>query len=126
MRYLVSIGSAEERQVVEFVNRYSTRVGEDIYHEEKTTDVSFSISVPEDTQVGSDVTVSLIIKNTSTEVRSVHGRMTILSSFYTGIPAKRLESRSYHNELLAGESKQKIRFEDLDSNYYHNIILSYT
>ncbi|XP_025075960.1 protein-glutamine gamma-glutamyltransferase K-like [Pomacea canaliculata] len=98
-------GSAEERQVVEFVNRYSTRVGEDIYHEEKTTDVSFSISVPEDTQVGSDVTVSLIIKNTSTEVRSVHGRMTILSSFYTGIPAKRLESRSYHNELLAGEKK---------------------
>ena len=60
----------------------------------------FSFDVPETASVSDDLVVAITVRNTTTEVRHVRGRMSLLSSFYTGIPAKRLKGEFSELEIL--------------------------
>nr|KAG5704527.1 hypothetical protein BaRGS_003838 [Batillaria attramentaria] len=99
-------GSSEERRVVRLVNRFSKYADENIYKKEVKTDVSFSLNIPEDVMIGDDVTVTLSVKNNSGEARPVRGRMTLMSGFYTGVPARRLDGEFYEFELGVDEEKK--------------------
>ena len=90
--------------MVQFVNRFSKIFVENIYKKETSTDVKFEVDFPT-VMIGDEVTVSVTLKNTSEETRAVSGRMSLLSGFYTGVPAKRLKGDQYRLELAAGEGQ---------------------
>ena len=74
--HLTVPGTPEERKVVEYVNRFSKHFVENIYKKETPTDVKFEVDIP-NVMIGDDVTVTVTMKNTSDEARSVSGRMSL-------------------------------------------------
>lgn len=98
-------GSADERRVAEFVNRFSHKSSENIYNKERASDVSFDLDIPCDTMIGDEVKVVLKVKNKSGAKRSVRGRLSLMSTFYTGVPAKRLGGDTYNLEFEPDEEK---------------------
>lgn len=104
--YKYSEGTADERKVVAFVNRFSKHSAANIYPKEVKADVIFDLKIAEDVNIGDDVTVTLTLKNASEEARPIWGRMTLMSGFYTGVTSKRLKGDHYDVQLEANEEKQ--------------------
>lgn len=98
-------GSAEERRVVEFANRFSKLSADNIYKKEVKSDVKFSLDLPDKVMIGDDLKVTLKLKNRSGEKRAVRGRMSLISTFYTGVPGKRIVGDLYELELEADEER---------------------
>ncbi|XP_046356732.2 hemocyte protein-glutamine gamma-glutamyltransferase-like isoform X1 [Haliotis rufescens] len=99
-------GSDKERQVVKFVNQFSSREDEDIYGTNVESDVEFCLEVPETASVSEDFVVTMIIKNTSSQTRTVRGRMSVLTSYYTGNPAKRLKGEITDVKIQAKQQEK--------------------
>lgn len=45
------------------------------------------------------------MKNKSKENHQIEGRVTVLSSFYTGVPDKRIKCTKYDVDIAAGEGE---------------------
>lgn len=97
-------GSAEERRVVEFVNRFSHTAKFKIYKKEITEDVTFRTELP-DVTIGSDVTVRVAMRNKSSAARAVSGRLTLMTGYYTGVPGTRLLGENYDIQLPPGREE---------------------
>ncbi|GFO25455.1 protein-glutamine gamma-glutamyltransferase k [Plakobranchus ocellatus] len=90
-------GSPEERKVVAFVNQCGTRAE---YMARKTAkDVEFKIVIQEGAVLGQDFQIAVKLKNKSEQLRHIRGRLTVLSSFYTGVPGKRIKGNRFDTEV---------------------------
>ena len=99
--YFFAIGSWEEREAVEFANKFSTRKEYDIYKADKE-DVTFQLEVVDDILMGDGFEVKVVAANTSDFFRTVRLNITSVMAFYTGITAKPLKQKK---ETLRLESK---------------------
>ncbi|KAK3799550.1 hypothetical protein RRG08_019350 [Elysia crispata] len=96
-------GSPEERKVVAFVKQCGTRA--EFITPEHVRDVEFKIIIQEGAVLGKDFQIVARLKNKAKEVRHIRGRMTVLSSFYTGVPGKRIKGSRFDVDVLPnGES----------------------
>ncbi|KAL8619445.1 hypothetical protein ACOMHN_011796 [Nucella lapillus] len=105
LAYKYPEGSGDERRVVEFANRFSKLASENIYKKETKSDVKFNLDLPDNIMIGSNFKVTLKMKNRSGEKRSTRGRMSMISTFYTGVPGKRIVGELYEIELEADEER---------------------
>ncbi|XP_045194210.2 protein-glutamine gamma-glutamyltransferase 4-like [Mercenaria mercenaria] len=97
-------GSAEERRVVEFVNRFSTERKKNIYKKEQKKELEYDLILPE-AEIGSDLSVGVKVKNISSEDRNVRVRLTIASTFYTGVVGKKVKGELFEVAIEAGAEK---------------------
>ncbi|XP_059138546.1 protein-glutamine gamma-glutamyltransferase K-like [Physella acuta] len=100
-------GSLEEKKVVEFVHQHSSRAGFHIYGE-REKDIDLHLVTPSSASIGENFQIVLRMKNKSKEDHQIEGRVTVLSSFYTGVPDKRIKSTKYDVEVTAGEENDLI------------------
>ena len=101
--YLCSAtGTQKEREVVEFVYKFSTRNEYDIYKAEKE-DVLFNLKVVDDVALGDSFDVKVVAQNKSNSERTVKVNITSVMAFYTGIPAKALKGKKDTLHLGAKE-----------------------
>ncbi|RUS87044.1 hypothetical protein EGW08_005197, partial [Elysia chlorotica] len=91
-------GSPEERKVVAFVKQCGTRA--EYITPETTKDVEFKIVTQEGAVLGKDFQIIARLKNKSKEIRHIRGRLTVLSSFYTGVPGKRVKGSKFDVDVL--------------------------
>ncbi|XP_076448843.1 protein-glutamine gamma-glutamyltransferase K-like isoform X2 [Babylonia areolata] len=105
LAYKYPEGSQDERRVVEFANRFSRLSSKNIYKKDVKSDVKFELSLADSVMIGEDVKATLKVTNRSGERRTVKGRMSIISTFYTGVPAKRVVGDAYQLELDNGEER---------------------
>ncbi|XP_041375251.1 protein-glutamine gamma-glutamyltransferase K-like [Gigantopelta aegis] len=101
-------GCHEERRVAAFVNRFSSRADEDIYRRRVSEDVTFVLDVPDSASVTDDLVITVTMRNTADDTRHVRGRVSVLSSFYTGIPAKRLKGELDEFEIQSKQQKKVV------------------
>ncbi|XP_067652090.1 protein-glutamine gamma-glutamyltransferase K-like [Haliotis asinina] len=101
-------GSAKEREVVKFVNQFSSREDENIYGKNLDTDVDFTLDVPDSSSVSEDFVVTMVIKNKSSQARTIRGRISVMTSYYTGNPAKRLKTEETDVKIQA-KQQEKIK-----------------
>ncbi|XP_012943258.1 protein-glutamine gamma-glutamyltransferase K [Aplysia californica] len=107
LAYKYPENSEEERKVVEFVHNYSSRAEYEIYDKEDQ-DVTFELVIPHAASLGENFEVVARVKNISNEKRSVYGRLTVLSSFYTGIPGKRVKGQQFTVDVNPNEESDLI------------------
>ncbi|GFR83423.1 protein-glutamine gamma-glutamyltransferase K [Elysia marginata] len=93
-------GSPEERKVVAFVKQCGTRA--DFITPETVKDVEFKIIFQEGAVLGKDFQIIARLKNNAKEARHIRGRLTVLSSFYTGVPGKRIKGSKFDVDVLPG------------------------
>ncbi|XP_076113269.1 protein-glutamine gamma-glutamyltransferase K-like [Mytilus galloprovincialis] len=98
--------SDEERRVVKFVNRFSTRRQENIYNLDTKKEIDFNIILPHNAMVGEDFSVYAMVKNVADEKRDIIVKSTLVNSFYTGLPGKRVKTMKFTETLDAGEEKK--------------------
>ncbi|KAK3085429.1 hypothetical protein FSP39_003189, partial [Pinctada imbricata] len=105
-QYKYPEGSPEERQVVEFVNRFSgDREKRYIYGQDTTKAFSLDIKTPDDTLIGEDFVVEATVKNVSQATAKANVKVTLYHAYYTGVASKRVLSKPYDIELKANEEK---------------------
>ncbi|CAG5128120.1 unnamed protein product, partial [Candidula unifasciata] len=99
-------GSPEERAAVLKANQVgSTRT--DIY-KKTVDDVKFKVvQDTENTWVGASFDVGLSMKNNSTQTRTVKGRISVSTMYYTGINADKLKSEPFTVVLKPGTEKEQ-------------------
>ncbi|XP_050396227.1 protein-glutamine gamma-glutamyltransferase K [Patella vulgata] len=85
LHYKHKENDAEERKVVERVFKFSTRSHLKIYKQ----DMKMSLDIP-DTLIGKDLNFSLIVKNTSSQTRTIEGRVSVSVSSYTGLSGQKI------------------------------------
>jgi len=100
LAYKYPENSEDERRVVEFVHKFSSRAEHDIYDREDQ-DVKFELVLPEEANLGDDFQICARVQNISKTAHSVYGRITVLSSFYTGIPGKRIKGEMFRQTVDA-------------------------
>lgn len=88
----IAIGSREEREAVEFANKFSTRKEYDIYRADKE-DVRFRLEVVDGVSMGDNFEVKVVAANTSEFFRTAKVNITSIMAFYTGITAKPLKQK---------------------------------
>ena len=88
----IAIGSREEREAVEFANKFSTRKEYDIYRADEE-DVRFRFEVVDDISMGDNFEVKVVAENTSEFFRTAKVNITSIMAFYTGITAKPLKQK---------------------------------
>jgi len=115
LAYKYPENSKDERRVVEFVHKYSSRAEQEIYDKD-SHDVVFDLDVPE-AKMGEDFKVVAKVKNMSKSKRSVKGRITLLSSFYTGIPGKRIKGQQFTVEV-GPEEDASLELEVSKAEYF--------
>lgn len=80
----LSIDSEEERIAVETACKYGSKAG--IYDVSTVNDVTIYITMDgEEPQLGADTKLAIVVKNTSSEVRTfnLHGQVVVM--YYTGV-----------------------------------------
>ncbi|ESO92905.1 hypothetical protein LOTGIDRAFT_120391, partial [Lottia gigantea] len=108
-------GRAEERRVVSFVHKFGSRKDLDIYIRKFNKDIKMDLKIPE-TLLGNTLEISVKMKNTSNVSRTIDGRISVCSCFYTGIPAKKIKSeKAYH--VIKPKSECIVKFEISSSDY---------
>lgn len=101
-------GSEDERRVVKFVNRYSTRRKDNIYNLDQIREVSFDLVLPEDTLVGDDFKAGVIVTNKSSEDKTIRVKLTLVSAYYTGVAGRRIKSETFEYNVNSKDSKYYI------------------
>lgn len=99
-------GSREEREAVEFANKFSTRKEYDIYRADEE-DVSFRFEVVDDISMGDNFEVKVVAENTSDFFRTAKVNITSIMAFYTGITAKPLKQKK-ETLRLGGMSEETV------------------
>lgn len=99
-------GSREEREAVEFANKFSTRKEHDIYRADEE-DVRFRFEVVDDISMGDNFEVKVVAENTSDFFRTAKVNITSIIAFYTGIPAKPLKQKK-ETLRLGGMSEETV------------------
>ena len=84
------------------MNRFSRVSAENIYKKDTVTDVKFDLQDPS-CAIGEDIVVKLTVTNESKETRAMHGRLSLLGTFYTGVPGKRVTGKRFELELAPEE-----------------------
>ena len=64
--------------------------------------VDYDLIVPE-TLIGQDMTVGVKVKNTASEQRSFRVRLTLASTFYTGVAGKKVKGEVTEIKIKASE-----------------------
>ena len=98
--------SDEERRVVKFVNRFSTRRKEKIYELESKREIDFDLLLPENDLVGEDFSVHINVKNIVDEKRNIVVMATLVNSYYTGQAGKRVKTMQFTEALAGGQKKR--------------------
>lgn len=98
--------SEDERRVVKFVNRFSTRRKENIYKLESKREIDFDLLLPENDLVGEDFSVHINVKNIADEDRNIVVKATLVNSYYTGQAGKRVKTMKFEETLAGGEEKR--------------------
>lgn len=83
-------GSKEERDIVEFVFKYSSRIKHKIYKSE-VEDVEFRLEVGDIVYAGNSFDAAVVVVNKSENTQNIKVNLTAVLSFYTGVPAKKLK-----------------------------------
>lgn len=99
-------GSREEREAVEFANKFSTRKEYDIYRADEE-DVRFRFDVVDDISMGDNFEVKVVAENTSDFFRTAKVNITSIMAFYTGITAKPLKQKK-ETLRLGGMSEETV------------------
>ncbi|XP_074613939.1 protein-glutamine gamma-glutamyltransferase K-like [Acropora palmata] len=99
-------GSREEREAVEFANKFSTRKEYDIYRADEE-DVRFRFEVVDDISMGDNFEVKVVAENTSDFFRTAKVNITSIMAFYTGITAKPLKQKK-ETLRLGGMSEETV------------------
>ncbi|XP_029193882.2 protein-glutamine gamma-glutamyltransferase K-like [Acropora millepora] len=99
-------GSREEREAVEFANKFSTRKEYDIYRADEE-DVRFRFEVVDDISMGDNFEVKVVAENTSEFFRTAKVNITSIMAFYTGITAKPLKQKK-ETLRLGGMSEETV------------------
>ena len=86
------IGSEEERKVVKFANRFSSKAEYQIY-EPAVSDVTFTLDVADEVRIGDVTQATVNVKNESSEQRTVTASLTAILMYYTGRAARTLEQQ---------------------------------
>ncbi|KAJ7377337.1 hypothetical protein OS493_029696 [Desmophyllum pertusum] len=100
-------GSEEERRVVEFVHRFSTRQDLQIYGPAER-DVTSRLDVVDEVKLGEPFKATAIVKNESNEKRTVTGHLTAILVFYTGRAARTIKEAEDTIILEPGEEKSVV------------------
>lgn len=100
-------GSEAERKAVRRAFQFSSRKEHKVY-KLLPPDVTFTITPPEIPDVGEDVDVSIVMKNTSDEDRTVKAKLTAVVSFYTGVPSGRVGAFPVEAVIPANADKATI------------------
>lgn len=100
--YKSVIGSEKERSVVEFVNRFSSKVDLEIY-ETAVKDVTKRLEIADEVKFGEDFKATAFAKNESNERRTVTSYLTAILVFYTGKAARTLKEAKNTVVLEPGE-----------------------
>ena len=99
-----SAGSAEERKVVEFVNRFSkNKKKRNIYKKDLKAEMTVDAIVPDDKFVGDDIDVGVRVKNVTEHDKNLKVHLTLASTFYTGVMGKKVEGEKTEHFIKAGE-----------------------
>lgn len=101
-------GSEKEREVVEFVNRFSSRAKEDIYDQDIVKDVVFTFVHPKKAEVGERFDLKVKMKSYSEATRTIKVKMTLMSAFYTGISKQKVTAKEEIVKLLP---KKEVEFQ---------------
>ncbi|KAL5021108.1 hypothetical protein ScPMuIL_000263 [Solemya velum] len=109
-------GTQDERRVVKFVNRFSTRRKENIYHLDLKHEVTFDLVLPEDTLVGDDFKAGLIVTNASSEDKTIRVKLTLVSAYYTGVAGRRVKNETFEYNVNSEDKRQVMM--DVDSGEY--------
>lgn len=105
-------GSPEERKVVAFVKQCGTRA--DLIPPETTKDVEFKVVIQEEAVLGKPFQITTKLKNNAKEARHISGRLTVLSSYYTGVPGKRIKGSKFDTDVLPGNESDLTLDVDVD------------
>ncbi|XP_051947307.1 protein-glutamine gamma-glutamyltransferase K-like [Xyrauchen texanus] len=97
--------SEEERIAVETACKYGSKAG--IYAEPSAEDVTLQISMDgEEPQLGSDATLTITIKNSSSEPRSINLNGQVSVVYYTGVHKSAVKKDHIPIELQPNEVEQ--------------------
>lgn len=108
---MITVGSEEERIAVETACQYGTKAG--IYCPSGTEDVTVEITMDEEgLQLGGDAKLSVTIKNTSSEQRSVtlFGQVAVV--YYTGVHKATVKKDQVPVDLQPGEGERLYIFHN--------------
>ncbi|XP_078360115.1 protein-glutamine gamma-glutamyltransferase K-like isoform X2 [Oculina patagonica] len=97
-------GSDEERRVVEFVNKFSSKKDLEIY-DPVVKDVTCKIDVVDEVKIGEAFQATATMKNESSKQRTVTGHFTAILVHYTGRAARTLKDEKNTVVLEPGEEK---------------------
>ena len=63
-------------------------------------DVVFNLKVPHTVMVGSDLKLSVDVQNTSSDNKTTKICLTLVMTYYTGVPSERILTEHYEKQLL--------------------------
>ncbi|XP_052817251.1 protein-glutamine gamma-glutamyltransferase K-like [Mya arenaria] len=100
-------GSAEERKVVEFVERFSSRRKQNIYKKAiGDKEIDYELILADDSMIGDDLEVGVKVKNLTSGTAKINVTLTMASMFYTGVAGKKIKGDRNEIELASGEEKE--------------------
>ncbi|WAR12917.1 TGM1-like protein [Mya arenaria] len=98
-------GSAEERKVVEFVERFSSRRKQNIYKKAiGDKEIDYELILADDSMIGDDLEVGVKVKNLTSGTAKINVTLTMASMFYTGVAGKKIKGDRNEIELASGEA----------------------
>ena len=98
-------GSSDERRVVKFVNQFSSRAEDNIYDMDVLKDVEFKFVPPKTARLGEAFELRIRMRSKSESVRNVDVKISLMSSFYTGVSRQKIKSKHQMMELLPSGGK---------------------
>jgi len=64
------------------------------------SDVVFNLKVPHTVMVGNDLKLSVDVQNTSSDNKTAKICLTLVMTYYTGVPSERILTEHYEKQLL--------------------------
>ena len=89
---------------MKFVNRFSkNKHKQNIYKKDQKAEVELDPLTPEKSFIGDDIEVGVKVKNVTDSDKNMRVRLTLASTFYTGVVGKKVQGEKSEHLIKAGE-----------------------
>lgn len=116
-------GTTAERISVITANASGTYSDKNIYElKDDQKDVKFNFEVSETFKYGEPFDVTVELSNTSAEKRTVNGRVTSHTTYYTGVNYCKVKKMNYHDVILEPKQSTKLTMKVTYEDYRTKLI----